>query len=174
MTTFLRMQPTRRKKKKFLSMKFKCFSRRRKMRERKMFPPQMCSTSCQWVRRDAAIEIGFERENFVIMNSINHSRYIISCMFNVNVMLHFFPPYTLSYLPRLAPILSVPLFTTKYRPELLRMWMFLYAFLHVRFPQLFIFSHLAHNFMLRRTPFSCTPFPYFTHLRIFASRDEED
>lgn len=46
--------------------------------------------------------------------------------------------------------LSPHSFPSEYRPELLRMWVFLYAFLHVRFDSL---SRRCEFFSLRRTPF---------------------
>lgn len=135
----------------------------------------MCSTSFFHggvaMRRVNLYSREGRREHFVIMHNINQSRYIIKGLryiLNVNVTLHFCP-INPSCLPSTAPF-SRSLFTTEYRPELLRMWMFLYAFLHVRFPLLFTLSHSLTSSCFGEHPFLAS----HHHLAHISASSDED
>lgn len=122
MTTFLRMQPTCGKKKKFWAWKFNIFLVYGKC-EREFSPKKFRS-----LQNIQTFEGEKERENVtgaLIIRNINHRRYTIKGMILASCMLLHFG-FTKHFLLHFCGALSslFSLAATQYRPKLLRMWMF--------------------------------------------------
>lgn len=155
MTTFLRMQPTCGKKKKFWAWKFNIFLVYGKC-EREFSPKKF--RSLQNIR---TFEGEKERENVtgaLIIRNINHRRYTIKGMILASCMLLHFGftktfPTSLLWRPFLAFLSRRHTVST----EAFAHVNVLYALLHVRFPRLFMLFFSLADLMLHRTPLFIPP-----------------